>query len=101
MTRALALYLIGMFCVGGCTHLPAGNPQAAPQVKPVVYLSGKSQQQVSRVMGKPVVQRTENPNQLWVYYDKGCSTLVYFDGQGVCQHAEMRGTCERRLARRF
>lgn len=84
-----------------CTHLPSGNPQSVPQVEKVSYLMGKSQKQVSNVMGKPVVQRIEEPNQLWAYYDDGCSTLVYFNAQGICQHAEMRGTCERRLARIF
>ena len=90
--------VLAMSLLGACVRVPAGNPNVAPQVKPVSYLSGKSQQQVQRVMGKPAVQRVEEPNQLWAYYDKGCSTLVYFDAQGVCRHAEMRGTCERRLA---
>lgn len=99
--RFCALCFIGFMVVGGCTHLPAGNPDMAPKVKKVSYLSGKSQKQVARVMGEPVVQRVEEPNQLWSYYDNGCSTLVYFNAEGVCQHAEMRGTCERRLASIF
>ena len=87
--------------VSACTHLPVGNTDTAPKVKSGSYLSGKNQQQVERIMGDPVVQRIEEPNQLWAYYDKGCSTLVYFNAQGVCQHAEMRGTCERRLVMKF
>jgi len=93
-----SLFMVGMLTA--CARVPVGNPNVMAQVKPVSYLSGKNQQQVKRVMGQPVAQRMEEPNQLWSYYDKGCSTLVYFDAQGVCQHAEMRGTCERRLAMR-
>lgn len=96
--EAALCFMIVAGMMSACTHLPAGNPDAAPKVKAVSYLSGKNQQQVRRVMGTPAVQRVEEPNQLWAYYDKGCSTLVYFDAQGICQHAEMRGTCERRLA---
>lgn len=45
--------VLAMSLLGACVRVPAGNPNVAPQIKPVSYLSGKSQQQDQRVMGKP------------------------------------------------
>ena len=67
--------------------------------KKVVYLNGKTEKQIKRVMGNPILTRREEPNEFWVYRNNECSTLIYFDEKKTSAYAEMRGKCQRVLTK--
>lgn len=96
---------IGVFvvlCALGLTGCAGSAPASkTPVVQKVSYLQGKSVKQVKRTMGKPEIIRTESPNQMWSYYKNGCTTLVFFNADGVVGHAESRGVCSRSFAGLF
>ena len=81
----------------GCATQNAYSP--ATSAKKIVYLKGKTTSQIRKLMGKPALKRTEEPNQLWAYRTNECSVLVFFDAKGKSQYAETRGVCERMLAK--
>ena len=57
-------------------------------------LKGKKEKEVLDIMGKPVsIRREDQFAKMWAYYKQGCSTLIFFDNQGIVQYAEQRGNC--------
>ena len=57
-------------------------------------LKGKKEVQVLDILGKPASERKEGRfTKMWAYCQQGCSTLVFFDSQGIVQYAERRGNC--------
>ncbi|MDD3669257.1 MAG: hypothetical protein PHX68_03165 [Alphaproteobacteria bacterium] len=56
-------------------------------------LTGLTTKQVRSKMGKPLLIRHEEPNQVWVYHRKNCATLVYFNDEEVSTHVDVAGDC--------
>lgn len=86
-----------MFTAACATHVVPVDEQ--PQVTAIPKLENKTQNEVQRTMGEPVVIRAEEAVQLWAYRHADCSTLVYFDATGVSRFAEARGHCAKTLAK--
>lgn len=94
--KKLYVLLCCLSLVGCATQQPSKPTMGT---KTVVYLKGKSTSQIQRIMGKPTLKRVEEPHQLWAYRTRNCSVLVFFNAEGKSQYAEMRGQCERALAK--
>lgn len=94
------VFLMGLMLLAGCAGTDENAARLAQRER-LSYLSGKSENQIRRVLGTPVLTRTEEPYQLWAYRTAGCSTLVYFDTTGQSQFVDVRGDCRQMLARAF
>ena len=77
--------LIGFILLSACSGIYQGDE--LPDLK------GKTDEQVLRVLGKPVAERKEGTSKMWAYCQNECSTLIFFDSQNVVQYAESRGKC--------
>ena len=56
-------------------------------------LKGKTDKEVEKIYGKPVIVRHENDKQMWTYKQGECSRLIFFDASHTVQFAESRGNC--------
>ena len=56
-------------------------------------LVGQNKKFVQKKLGKPVVFRTESPNQIYSYRIDNCSILVYFDQSDTVQFVDYTGNC--------
>lgn len=93
------LTLAGMLVLlSGCSSF--GAPDVS-EPKYTAYLEMKSQQQIKRILGEPVIVRMEAPHQVWAYRTGDCSTLVYFNETGTSQYVDVRGNCQRAVAGAF
>ena len=80
------VYLILLFLLSACVNTYKGDE--------LTDLKGKKESQVLSMLGKPVSERKEGKyTKMWAYYQQDCSTLVFFDNQGIVQYAERRGNC--------
>lgn len=89
------LILGSVFCVAACSgvdHEPFKG-QSHMAVKTEAAYVNKSTSQVKSELGEPSTIRSENPNKLWIYRDRHCTKLLYFDGSDTCSYAEARGMC--------
>lgn len=68
-----------------------GKPHMAVQQENV--LKGRSMKTVRKFFGEPLSIRYEEPNQLWTYRQKDCTSLIYFDADNRVRYAESRGSC--------
>ncbi len=73
------------FCLISCV-----SPYSATNL---TDLTGKSKTQIKLSFGSPTIEHHEDNASLWVYYKNGCSSLIFFDQEGIVQHAELRGDC--------
>ena len=91
------LIVICMTCVG-CSMVDRAVMRRQPPAQQAAYLSGKTPEQIQRLMGKPTVAREEKPYQMWAYRTGDCSTLIYFDAAEKSCFVDMRGGCARSVA---
>ena len=56
-------------------------------------LTNKPQSYITSRLGKPVVQRTEAPYQMWSYRNGKCSILVYYDADNIARFVDFAGDC--------
>ncbi len=79
-------YLILLLLLSACANSYKGDE--------LIDLKGKKEAQVIKILGKPISERKEGKfTKMWAYCQQGCSTLVFFDNQGIVQYAERRGNC--------
>lgn len=57
------------------------------------FLTGQSMKSVEKILGKPLMERNEEPNSLWTYHQGNCTTLIYFNENKKVAYAEARGKC--------
>ncbi len=95
--KKICLILLCFMCVGCSTINQALVRRKTPDQK-VAYLTGKTSEQIRRVMGEPTVARSETPYQMWAYRTGQCSTLIYFDATDKSCFVDMRGGCARSVA---
>lgn len=94
------IFFLFLFCLtlSACQSAHQGGGLKKQPPRKIVYLKGKSQSQVKRVMGKPVIVREETPYQLWSYRFNNCSTLIFFGPDLKSAYAETRGDCDKIVA---
>lgn len=93
--RYLWILILGTITISGCSIYPSkfqGSKHASE--KHISSLIGKDRTFVEKKFGMPQLIRQENKNALWSYQSNACALLVYFNHEGVCQHAETRGICQ-------
>lgn len=80
------VYLLLLLLLSACANAYKGDE--------LIDLKGKKETQVIQILGKPASERKEGKlTKMWAYCQQGCSTLVFFDNQGIVQYAERRGNC--------
>ena len=79
------IYLLLFLCLSACSGI------LTPDF--LLELKGQDTQKVLSKMGKPDAVRWESKAQMWSYWKNGCSSLIFFDENGVVQHVEQRGSC--------
>lgn len=87
-------YLLFLLILTGCASQDdvfQGRTHMA--VRRENFLTGRSMENVEKLLGKPLMEHTEEPNYLWTYHQKNCTTLVYFNEQKEVAYAEARGIC--------
>lgn len=87
-----------LLLLGGCAF---HRTQTAAEPKYAAHLEMKSQKQIKKIMGNPVVVREEAPHQVWIYRSGDCATLVYFNETGTSQYVDVRGNCQQAVAGLF
>ena len=60
----------------------------------IADLKGKTFKEIEASHGKPVILRFEGDKQMWVYREKECHRLIFFDATKTVQFAEFRGDCK-------
>ena len=76
--------VIGFILLSGC----------AWQSPLVTELVGKDQDYVIKKQGQPIVIRSEEPNQVWVYRYQDCSQLIFFDQAKIVRWVDLSGQCQ-------
>ena len=77
------LSLLLFFALSACSFTPTIGQD----------LVGKDKKFIQKKLGKPVVSRTESPNEVYSYRIDDCSMLIYLDKAGIVQYIDYTGNC--------
>ena len=89
----LKFLLLLLFLTGCASQDDVFQGRAHMAVRRENFLTGRSMESVEKILGKPLMERNEEPNSLWRYQQGNCTTLVYFNENKEVAYAEARGMC--------
>lgn len=88
------LILLSLLFLWGCaSNDDMFQGRSHMSVRKETSFKGLSMADIEKKLGKPLIQRIEEPNYLWTYRRENCTTLIYFSENKKVSYAETRGIC--------